>query len=152
MVGALGTQWAGWRGHVGLGPRNPPSPSSRSTSSFSLFLSFSFSPWLFYSLSVCLTIPHHDASRTDLPGTRRVDSVSFSPSRRTLGFLSHGALSPVSSVPRERPWRSPNTSSRLCVVPVLFSYPVGSVRPDNRDESSTIVVRATAFRVTYSRS
>lgn len=144
-VGRLeGTRW--------LGPDNPPSPSFRSTTSFSLF---SFSPCLLFSLSVCLTIPHHGASRADLPGTRRVDSVSFSPSRRTLGSLSHGAVARIV--------RSPRTSVAILRTPLggcvwsrpFFSQPACSVRPDNVDDGrspSTTVVRPTTFRATYSRS
>lgn len=101
----VGTRWA----------RAPSQPSiatprlALSTSFFTLSLSFSLSPFL----PICFTpspsasrIPHHDASRADsadLPSTRRVDSVSFSPSRRTLGSLSPTVCSPVPSIPRERP-------------------------------------------------
>lgn len=126
-VGRLeGTRW--------LGPHNPPSSSSRSTTSFSLF---SFSPCLFYSLSVCLMIPHHDASRSRPAECRALEESAQWVSGRAGERL---ALSPTARSPVS--WRSPNTSWRLCVVPIFFfSVPVCSMRFDNRDDAKMTVVQ-----------
>lgn len=123
-VGRLeGTRW--------LGPHNPPSPSSRSTTSFSLF---SFSPCLFYSLSVCLTIPHHDPSRSRPAGHQksRLSEFQAEPANAWLSLARYG-----------RPYRSPRTSvtipkhllAAVCGPSLFFSagvFPCGPITETTR--------------------
>lgn len=124
-VGRLeGTRW--------LGPGNPPSPSFRSTTSFSLF---SFSPCLFFSLSVCLTIPHHDASRGRPAGHQKSRLSEFQPEPANAWLSLPRRGRPYRSFPENVRGDPPNTSWRLCVVPAFFSQPVCSVRPDNADDA-----------------
>lgn len=110
MVGALGTQWAGWWGHVGLGPHHNP-PSQFLVSLYphrsSLFLSLSL--FLLFSLSVLLPLrlphdpsPRRVAGRPGRPAEHQKSRLSeFQPEPANAWLsLSHGALARTVHSPR----------------------------------------------------